>query len=269
MKAAVIVACGGGGRRFGGKVEKQYLQVAGQSVLEHTLDAFQAHPEVGPMVLVLPSQGRPPELLAAIAEKYSKVVRIVPGGQERQDSVRQGLAALLAPAPAKGEGSAGAGRKENTLCRAQASLGWERQEEKGFVLPWQGPVLVQDGVRPCVSPALISRVIHGALRWGAAVPAIPVRDTLKSADERGRVLATLNRQGLWQIQTPQGFDIALLTEAYDAAAAAGLCLTDDAGAVEALGCPVQLVAGEAINLKLTYEEDLPLLEALLLRRRQP
>lgn len=261
MKAAVIVACGGSGQRFGGGLRKQYLPVAGQTVLEHTLDRFEAHPQVGPIVLVLPKEGRPAELLAGLGRKYSKLIRVAEGGADRQSSVSRGLAALLEAGPAGAfadPGLPGPAPAPALEACAPSSAG-----AAGFRLPWRGPVLVQDGVRPCAGEALISRVIEGALRWGACVPAIQARDTLKRADGEGWITGTVERSGLWQVQTPQGFDIGLLAEAYRAAEEAGFRATDDAGLVEALGRPARLVPGSPLNIKLTYEEDLPLIEAIL------
>lgn len=256
MKAAVIVACGGQGRRLGGTVQKQYLSLAGKTVLEHTLDVFEAHPLVGPIVVVLPAAGRPQAVLEAIVKRYAKVAEIVAGGDQRQASVSRGLAALLALA----ETEAGAAVSPSAFGGGPAA-----EAAAGLIsgLPWRGPVLVQDGVRPCTPAAVIDRVIQGTLKWGACVPAIRVRDTLKEADEAGRVTKTMDRRGLWQIQTPQGFDGELLWQAYRLAREQGLTATDDAGLVEALGHPVHLVEGSPVNMKLTYGEDLPLFEALL------
>lgn len=156
-----------------------------------------------------------------------KVRAIVPGGPERQVSVALGLAAVPASAP------------------------------------W---ILVHDGVRPCITPALVHRVIEATRTHGAAIAALPVAETLKRG-AAGWVKETVPREGLWAIQTPQGFRAELLREAHRRAAADGILGTDDGALVERLGAPVRLVPGLPGNVKITRPEDLPLARRLLLGRR--
>ena len=264
QQAAVIVACGGSGARFrgssaaehgaggfaehsagaqeagaGGFAEKQFLMLAGKPVLAHTLDVLEAHPRVKLIVLVLPqhlvsvgesmAKGHWPAH-SGEGDAYAKVQALLAGGEDRQASVEKGLDAL-------------------------AGLGW------------RGPVLVQDGVRPCTPSQVYDRVIEGVLAKGNAVAAIPLRDTVKRADSGGIVCETLDREGLWQIQTPQGFWMDDLREAYTEGRRRGLRATDDASLVEALGQRVHLVEGYPANVKLTYPGDAALLEALLQRRQ--
>jgi len=247
-KAAVIVACGGIGARFQGNSTnmsstsgnadmqtfsqtKQFLPLVGRPVLAHTLAGLERHPRVGPVVLVLPEQlltlgdalvnGR---WAACSEERFLKVSIITAGGQNRQDSVANGLSAL-------------------------ADSGWD------------GPVLVHDGVRPYTPEKVFDRVIDGVLIHGNAIAAIPVRDTLKRV-RNGIVSETIDRRDLWQTQTPQGFRIHELIDAYNEARHTGLLFTDDASLFEATGRPVYLVEGDPANIKLTYPEDLIVLEAL-------
>ena len=152
-----------------------------------------------------------------------KVRAVVAGGPERQESVARGLAAVP------------------------------------FDAPW---ILVHDGARPCVTPELVRRVVEAARAHGAAIAAVPVAETLKRAAE-GWVKETVPRDGLWAIQTPQGFRAELLREAHRRARADGILGTDDAALVERLGAPVCLVAGLPGNLKITRPEDLPLARRLL------
>ncbi|MFE2993438.1 2-C-methyl-D-erythritol 4-phosphate cytidylyltransferase [Nocardia sp. NPDC059246] len=168
----------------------------------------------------------PAELVAetrALLPASDVPVRVVAGGAERTDSVRAGLAA----AP-------------------DATL-----------------VLVHDAARALTPPALITRVV-GALRAGAraVVPALPVTDTIKSVDAAGAVTGTPDRSGLRAIQTPQGFDAALLRAAY----AVGTQATDDAGLVEMLGATVHTVLGDALAFKITTPLDLVLANTLAARR---
>lgn len=159
------------------------------------------------------------EFDSLLVAQHLHVDAMVQGGAERRHSVENALAAL--------------------------------QEDIGIVL-------VHDGARPLASPALMKRVIQEAAGSGAAVPAIPVRDTLrKQADG---LTQTVPREGLYQVQTPQGFKADLLRRAYRESAEA---LTDDAGLVERLGHHVTLVAGDARNVKITHPEDLVMAQQLL------
>ena len=247
-QAAVIVACGGVGSRFWESSEdlkrstaeesppgKQFVLLAGKPVLAYTLSVLEAHPRIAMVILVLPRRHvqRGEALVNGLwpedaPEKYQKVKLILEGGKDRQESVDKGLSAL-------------------------ADFAWE------------GPVLVQDGVRPCTTAQIYDRVVQGVITRGNAIPAIPVRDTIKRADASGTIKETLDRQGLWQIQTPQGFWMRDLREAYDEGRRRGLRVTDDASLMEALGRQVYLVEGDPVNIKLTYNEDMVLLEALLSR----
>jgi 2-C-methyl-D-erythritol 4-phosphate cytidylyltransferase len=157
---------------------------------------------------------------------FTKVLRLVPGGRERQDSVYHGLQKM-------------------------------RQSDEMDL------ILVHDGARPFADAALVRRVLEGARKHGAAIPGIPVQDTLKRVDARGRVVETVDRQHLRQVQTPQGFQANLLHRAFAEAYARGLYGTDEASLVEALKLPVVVVPGSPFNLKITTPEDLLLAEALL------
>lgn len=268
-KAAVILACGGSGRRFSDALEtggaagavaaarveagasvaagiaaeagvgeagvgeaeaKQFLMLGDRPVLAYSLAFLENYPRVDEVVLVLPEQHleRGEALIRGQwlpGLRFSKVKTVLAGGASRQESVSKGLAALAHR---------------------------------------QGPVLIHDGVRPCTHREVFDRVIDGVLTWGNAVAAIPVRDTIKRADQAGIVRETLERQGLWQIQTPQGFMLHELRQAYRQAGE-GLAVTDDAALMEACGCKIHLVEGHPANIKLTYPEDLLLLEAFLSR----
>jgi 2-C-methyl-D-erythritol 4-phosphate cytidylyltransferase len=150
-------------------------------------------------------------------------VQPVAGGSERQESVARGLAAVPPAAP------------------------------------W---ILVHDGARPCITPELVRRVVEATRTHGAAVAALPVAETLKRGAE-GWVKETVPRDGLWAIQTPQGFRAELLREAHRRARADGILGTDDAALVERLGAPVRLVPGLPGTLKFTRPEDLPLARPLV------
>jgi 2-C-methyl-D-erythritol 4-phosphate cytidylyltransferase len=156
--------------------------------------------------------------------RYPKIVDIVRGGERRQDSVWQGFRILGAAGPEI--------------------------------------VLVHDGARPLVPADLITRVIEAARADGAAVPVLPVEDTLKEVRD-GKVGATVDRSRLFRAQTPQGFRYDVLKKALDAARHDRFFGTDEAALVERIGLPVSAVAGDPRNIKITTPVDIPLAEALL------
>ena len=167
-----------------------------------------------------------PELILPIRELCGglpKLRAVVAGGATRQDSVMLGLNALS----------------------QDAEL-----------------AAIQDGARPLVSPALIDRVVRAANSYGAAAPALPVKDTIKTAKD-GLVTETPDRSTLWAVQTPQVFDYDLLRGALLQAQKQGLSVTDDCSAVEKLGMKVKLVAGDEKNLKITTPFDLAVARLIL------
>ncbi len=127
-------------------------------------------------------------------------------------------------------------------------------------------VLVHDAARPCASASLIERVVEAAARHGAAIPALPIAETVKRIDAAGRVIETVPRESLRAAQTPQGFRRELLADAYRHAAAHRLLGTDDASLVEAYGASVAVVEGELTNLKITYADDFGRAEEILRNR---
>jgi len=222
---ALIVAAGEG-RRFAAAVPKQFCLLGGRPMLAWTLEAFGRCEAVDAAILVVAPERRGlVEELLARWDLRGKLAGICAGGARRDDSVQRGLEALP---------------------------------------PDAALVAVHDGARPLVTPALIERVVRAAARTGAAIPALPVGDTIKRA-RADLVTETLDRQRLHLVQTPQVFEVGLLRRAYQdlRSARAEATITDDAQLVEALGQPVQLVEGEASNIKITAPGDLALAEALL------
>ncbi len=215
---AAIVVAAGEGRRFGSP--KQFALLGGRRVLDWSLAAFEEHPRVAEIVLVLPDEALGPRFAAA----FPKIQAVVRGGARRQDSVLAGF---------------------SMLDRHRTDI-----------------VLVHDGARPLVSEALIRRVVREAAAHGAAVPALPLEDTIKEAVD-GRIVRTVDRSGLFRAQTPQGFAFDVLEEALRRAAADGFAGTDDASLVERLGRAVALVPGEPRNIKITTIEDLKWAEEFL------
>jgi len=217
---AVVVAAGRG-TRMGAADRKPFLPLCGKPVLVHALEALAA---AGVTEIVLVVGAGDVERAGRLCREHriSAVRRVVPGGAERQESVREGLKVLEAE--------------------------------------W---ALVHDGVRPLVTPDLIRRCVEAARNTGGAVAAVPVKDTIKLADEAGRVAGTPDRSRLWAVQTPQVFRREDLARALDAARADGFVATDDAAAAERLGIAVKLVMGDYRNIKITTPEDLQLAELWL------
>lgn len=211
----VIVVAAGRGTRFGGEVPKQFLPLRGIPVLLHALRPFTSHPDVAHVVLVLPA-----EVAAAppewLAPLLGDSLGAVAGGESRGESVAAGLAAL----------------------RVECEI-----------------VLVHDGARPFPPRDTIDAGIAMARSGRSAVPALPIGDTIKRADQYGRILGTVPRDGLWRVQTPQAFPREALVRAHEAARRDGVSGTDDASLVERLGEVVELLPGSARNVKITTSDD--------------
>ena len=222
-----LVPAAGQGRRFGGEVPKQYLEVAGKPLIVHALDALLAHPGIEGAVVALAADD---PWWPGWTSLHGKPVRACTGGAERADSVLAALHAL--PDSVSGE----------TF------------------------VLVHDAARPNLRAGDIDRLLAAATRHAdGAILAAPVRDTLKRADGDDRIEGTAPRERLWRALTPQAFTRDLLQQALEAAQADGASVTDEAMAVERLGRRPLLVEGREDNLKVTTPADLALAEFLLAR----
>jgi len=225
MAVHALIPAAGSGRRMGAGSNKQYLQLGDRPVLAHTLARLAALADVDALHVIVPDDERAFCRDQVVARfGLGKIASIVAGGAERQDSVRLGLAAC--------------GAADDDL------------------------VLVHDGVRPFFPAAQLAALLAAATAAGAALLAIPAQDTIKEVAD-GRVVRTLERSRLWQVQTPQAFRAAVLREAHRQAAAAGYAGTDDAAFVEWCGWPVAVVPGSPFNIKLTTPADLALARALL------
>lgn len=201
---------------------KAFLELAGEALVLRSARAFDEAPSVGAIVAVVPEA----EVAAARAllAPVRKLLAVVPGGDRRQDSVLEGL----------------------------------RQAPPGF----DGVVLVHDAARPLVEVSLVEAVARAAAEAGAALPVLPVVDTVKRLRD-GFVVETLDRDELGAAQTPQGFRLALLVEACEAARRDRVTVTDEAAAVERLGAPVRAVPGSPRNRKITTPEDLAWAEGVV------
>lgn len=212
-------------------INKVFLELLGEPILCHTLQAFAALPEVQELIVVTGRDEVEPlrRLLAdTIGIGPVEAIKVVEGGSERQYSVWNGLKAS--------------------------------SEESDVVL-------VHDAARPLVSRATIEAVIEAARQYGAAIAAVPEKNTVKVVED-GIVTATPDRAKLWAVQTPQGFSRSLLVAANEKAEADGFLGTDDASLVERYGAKVHVVMDSYENIKVTTPEDLVVAEALLQKRQK-
>ena len=216
MTVVAIVPAGGVGARMGGRRPKQYLLLGRVPILVHTLRALARCRSLAGLVVAAPAE-RVDATRALLARlRVPRVLAVVAGGEERQDSVRLGLGAVPVEAA------------------------------------W---VVVHDAVRPFVTSEIVERVLAAARVPGAATCGWPVRETVKRVRDT-IVETTLPREGLWLTQTPQAFRRALLVEAHERAVRDGYRATDDAMLIERLGGRVAMVEGLPQNLKITTPDDL-------------
>lgn len=226
MRASVIVVAGGRSARLGGEVPKQLRLVGGRSLLDRSISPFDAIEAIHEIIVVLPPElmSPPPECL----NRFRTTVRIVSGGDRRQDSVALGVDAVAASSDI---------------------------------------VLIHDAARPFCTPELAQRILDAAGESGAAIAALAAQDTVKEGDLKSGVAVvarTLPRERMFLAQTPQGFTRPVLQEAIDVGRAGGLG-TDEAALAEQAGYPVRLVQGDPRNIKITTEADLALAEEMTAR----
>lgn len=222
MTVAALVLGAGRGSRLGHDLPKAYVELAGRTLFERSLDAMARTQAVDYVQPVISAGDR--ERFAAIA-CHAKQLPPAIGGAERQDSVAAGLSAL------------------------PAGVEW---------------VAVHDAARCLVAPEDVARVVAAARECGAALLAVPVRDTIKRVRD-GAVVETPDRSECWAAQTPQVFRLDVLREALDKARADSFLGTDDAQLVERLGVSVRVVRGSERNVKVTGPEDLAMLEDWIAR----
>lgn len=225
MNVHVLVPAAGSGSRVGGETKKQYLDLGEQPVLVQTLARLAGLPQVTAIHLIVPEDDVA-FCRTELVEKYrlDKIGRVIVGGEERQDSVRNGLESC--------------GAEENDV------------------------ILIHDGVRPFFPKEQIGPLVQVASIEGAALLAIPAQDTIKEVFD-GRVRSTLERSLLWQVQTPQAFRFERILEAHRRAHEGGYVGTDDASLIEWCGWPVVVLPGHTHNFKITTPADLVLARALL------
>lgn len=223
MNTAIIVAAGSG-TRFGSKIPKQFIEIAGKPLIIHTLEKFQNCSEVDEIILVLPSSENVKFLEFSSKFRITKLSKIIPGGKIRAESVHNGLKAVRS---------------------ATAEI-----------------IAVHDGARPLVTGEEISDCINKSKETGAAILTAALTDTIKEVSETGEILRTIDRTIMRRALTPQCFRYEILKRAFENADL-DEAATDESFLVEKMGVKVSIVEGSANNIKITHKEDLIFAEKLL------
>ncbi len=218
----VIIVAAGSGSRVGGAELKQFRWIAGKPMLLHSVHTFLERADVGMVVVVLPRE-HVGDPPPWLFQCDTERLLLSVGGRNRTDSVRNGLEDLADAA---------------------------------------GIVVIHDAARPLVTATVIERVIAEARRGHGAAAGVPVVDSLKSADHDGSITGSIDRSGIFRVQTPQAYPREMIERAYAAAKSAGANATDDSALCERLGFPVVIVPGSERALKITEELDFARAEAL-------
>ena len=225
MRTLAIILAGGAGKRMGTATNKQFLLLDNKPIIVRTLQIFEECRPVDGVYLVV-NQRDLPIMQEEILEtyKFNKVLKLVIGGRLRQDSVRNGLEAIENPCDI---------------------------------------VIIHDGARPFVSPSFIEKGIFLMEMFDAVIPALPVKDTIKTVSKEGFVMKTLERDSLWNVQTPQTFKYDLIVKAYREGMNKKLYGYDDATFLEHMGKKVKVIEGSPYNIKITTPEDLIIAKGML------
>lgn len=226
-RSIALIPAAGMGKRMGASINKQYLRLDGMPIVARTVSVFEKSSLIDAVYLVIPEEEIPycrEHIVEAFG--FSKVVAVVPGGRERQNSVMNGLKAMC---------------------------GHVSEDDV---------VLIHDGVRPLITENLLGEAIRTARCEDGALAAVPAKDTIKSV-AGDYVTGTPDRESLWLAQTPQAFRFGVIYAAHLAAETERFTGTDDASLVERAGGRVRIVRGDYRNIKITTPEDLVLAEAFL------
>jgi len=215
-----VIPAAGAGKRLGGEKPKQYLSLAGKTILTHSLEKLLDMQDISGAVVAI-SEGD--SYWAEMSFQHSKPVKVAAGGEERSDSV---LSAL------------------HELTNIANEEDW---------------VLVHDAARPCVRQEDIRKLINRCKEHAVGgILAVPVKDTIKLADDSSEIVKTVDRSSLWHAQTPQMFRLGELRDALTRALAEGEQITDEASAMEWAGYKPLLIEGHGDNIKITRQEDIDL-----------
>ncbi|MEH7383213.1 2-C-methyl-D-erythritol 4-phosphate cytidylyltransferase [Bacillus sp. JJ1533] len=223
MNYQVVIPAAGQGKRMNAGKNKQFIELKAIPVIIHTLRVFEHDPMCSGIILVINKDEQ--SIFEELIQTHhiKKVVSLVQGGSERQYSVYNGLQAV----------------KDTDI------------------------VLVHDGARPFLKQTHVHELVNVATEKGAAVLAVPVKDTIKRASRDLYVEETVERSSLWAIQTPQAFHVSILQEAHEMAKKEDFLGTDEASLVERIPKQVYIVKGDYLNMKLTTPDDLVFAEAIL------
>jgi len=225
MKIVALIAAAGKGRRMNSRISKPFIPVSGKPILAYTIDKFEKCKSIDKIYLIVnPEEKEICHKNIILKYNFSKVQELVDGGDTRQDSIYNGLKAL------------------------------DRDTDI---------VVIHDGARPLVEENIIQNSIEKAQKYGAAIAAIPIKDTVKKSDNNFYISKTLNREEIWRAQTPQTFKYDIILPAYHQAYKDKYLATDDAAIVEKYGHKVKLIIGPEENIKITTPFDLIVAEVFL------
>lgn len=225
MKIVALIAAAGKGKRMNTRISKPFIPIFGKPILAYTIEKFEKCKLIDKIYLTVNSEEK--ELCSRnviIKYNFSKVQELVDGGETRQDSVYNGLKAL---------------DKDTDI------------------------VVIHDGARPLIEETLIRDSIEKAQKYGAAIAAIPIKDTVKKSENNFFINKTLNREEIWRAQTPQTFKYDLILPAYHKAYKDKFLATDDAAILERYGHKVKLIIGSEENIKITTPFDIIVAENFL------
>ncbi len=227
MKIVAIIAAAGKGKRMNARTSKSFIPIFGKPILAYTIEKFEKCKLIDKIYLIV-SREEKEKCCRNIISKYnfSKIQELVNGGKTRQDSIYNGLKAM------------------------------DRYTDI---------VVIHDGARPLVEENIIQDSIETAQKYGAAVTAIPIKDTIKKCGKDFIINKTLNREEIWRAQTPQTFKYDLIIQAYHQAYKEKYFATDDAAIVERFGNKVKLIIGSEENIKITTPFDIIMVENFLKR----
>jgi 2-C-methyl-D-erythritol 4-phosphate cytidylyltransferase len=222
MKVTAVIPAAGEGKRMNSK--KQFLELNGRPVLDITVSVFNECQSIDEIIVVAAKEDM--ELTKDLLKGIKKVKNIVAGGQDRQDSVYNGIEAIKP----------------------------ESEEDL---------VIIHDAARPLITKDIISRAVTEAKVSKAVVVGLPSKDTVKTVSPENIIMETLDRASIWLVQTPQVFHYSVIKQAYERARKINYKATDDSKLVERLGISVKMIMGSHENLKITTKEDMAMAEAIL------
>lgn len=251
VKTIAVIVAAGSGRRMGGGINKQYINIAGKPVLARSVQCFENDPHIDEIIITVRA-GEEEKCRRDIIKAYGfkKISAVIAGGAERQDSVRAAIDFINSRVSAAAQSGCGFDRSGKTIHTDSADSPF---------------VLIHDGARPLITENIIDSVLEACFMYGAAIPAVPLKDTVKFVDTSvsGAVVTSTPKRGsLRAVQTPQGFRLDIISRAYYSCTP-DTVVTDDASLVEAAGMTVHVVQGDESNIKITTPGDTALAEMLL------